>query len=187
MTNSGSGNILEFNNTHIIFKFLRAKLIYSMTEFALVKGKGICLECRYPCDYMFFRLYLPWQSEHSNLQLLIQHGICAPGTRYSWVHRGGVEYKVYPTRLHVASTGNRTPGLLILSPTPYCALRDTSDCHICDLINKLYNRNTDKPLADGLTMGEREQERKENIRKKVQQWLDDYTYLSNHDNQDNSV
>ena len=44
------------------------------------KGKGICLASRYPCDYTFFRLYLPWQWAHSSLQLLIQTWICF--TRY---------------------------------------------------------------------------------------------------------
>ena len=36
-----------------------------------------------------------------------------------WVDRGSAEYDVYPTLLHMASIGNRTPDLLILSPPPY--------------------------------------------------------------------
>ena len=65
-------------------------------------------------------LPFPWQGgRQCSLQLLIQPWICAPGTHYGWVDRGSVEYEVYPTLLHMASTGNRTPDLLILSPTPY--------------------------------------------------------------------
>ena len=56
---------------------------------------------------------------YSSLQLSIQPWICAPGTHYGWVDRGSVEYEVCPTLLHVASTGKRTPDLLILSPMPY--------------------------------------------------------------------
>ena len=54
-----------------------------------------------------------------SLQLLIQPWICAPGTPYGWVDRGSVEYEVCLTLLHMTSTGNRTPDLLILNPTPY--------------------------------------------------------------------
>ena len=65
-------------------------------------------------------LPFPWQGErHCSLQLLIQPWICAPGTQYGWVDRGSVEYEVCPTLLHMANIGNRTPDLLILSPTPY--------------------------------------------------------------------
>ena len=78
------------------------------------KGKGIW-ESSYPCDYTFFRLYLPWQWAHSSLQLWI----CAPDTHYGWKDQGSVEYKVCPTLLHMASTGNWAPDLLILSLTPY--------------------------------------------------------------------
>ena len=56
---------------------------------------------------------------YGSLQLSIQPWICAPGTHYGWVDRGSVVYEVCPTLLHMASTGNRTPDLLILSPTPY--------------------------------------------------------------------
>ena len=75
------------------------------------KGTGICL--------MFFRLYFPWQWAHSSLQSLIQPWICTPGTHYGWVDQGSVEYEVCPTLPNMASTGNRTLDLLILSPTPY--------------------------------------------------------------------
>ena len=54
-----------------------------------------------------------------SLQLLIQPLICAPGTHYGWVDRGSVEYEAYPTLLHMASTGNWTPGFLILRLAPY--------------------------------------------------------------------
>ena len=53
------------------------------------------------------------------LQLLIQPWIRAPGTHYGWVGQDSVEYEVCPTLLHMASTGSRTPDLLILSPMPY--------------------------------------------------------------------
>ena len=52
-------------------------------------------------------LPFPWQGGcQCSLQLLIQPWICAPGTYYGWVDRGSVEYEVYPTLLHMASTGN---------------------------------------------------------------------------------
>ena len=90
-------------------------------------------------------LPFPWQAgRQCSMQLLIQPWICAPGTQYGWVDRGSVEYEVCPTLLHMANTGNRTPDLLILSPTPYplghmlptrcnssfCA-DSQSICHIC--------------------------------------------------------
>ena len=82
--------------------------------------KGICLESRYPrytCSSDFtFPLAV---GAYGSLQLLIQPWICAPGTHYGWVDQGSVEYEVCPTLLHMASTSNRTPDLLILSPTPY--------------------------------------------------------------------
>ena len=65
---------------------------------------------------MFFTFYLLWQWEHNSLQQLMQPWICAPGNRYGWVDQGSVEYKVYPTLLHMASTGKQTPDLLILNP-----------------------------------------------------------------------
>ena len=90
----------------------------------LHKGKGICLESRYPCDYTRssdFTYTSPgspsWQWAHSSLMVLIPPWICAPSARYSWIGRSSVEYKVCPTLLHMASrssTGNRTPDLLIL-------------------------------------------------------------------------
>ena len=80
--------------------------------------KGMCLESKYPCDYTcsldFTSLLV-----HSSLQLLIfGSGHQVPITA-GWVNRGIVEYKVCLTLLHMASTGNRTPDLLILSPMPY--------------------------------------------------------------------
>ena len=65
---------------------------------------------------MFFRLYL---LAVPSLLLLIQPGIYAPGTDYGWVGQGSVEYEVCLTHLHMASTGNRSQDLLILSPTLY--------------------------------------------------------------------
>ena len=82
-------------------------------------GKGASLKSRYPYDYTVVRFYLPWQWADSSLQLLIQPWICTPGTHYSLVDRGCVEYEICPSVLHVTSTGNQTPDLLILSPTPY--------------------------------------------------------------------
>ena len=69
--------------------------------------------------HMLFRLYLSWQWVHSSLQLLIQSSICAPSTHYGWVDRGSVQYEVCPTLLHMVSTGNQTPDLLISSPMAY--------------------------------------------------------------------
>ena len=65
-------------------------------------------------------LTFPWQGgRQCSLQLLSQPWICAQATHYGWVDRGSAEYEVCPTLLHIVSTGNRTPYLLILSPTPY--------------------------------------------------------------------
>ena len=61
----------------------------------------------------------PWQWSHSSLRLMIQTLTCAPGTHYPWMDRGSVEYEVCLTLLHMASTGNRAPDLLLLDPTPY--------------------------------------------------------------------
>ena len=55
------------------------------------------------------------------IQPAIIDPILDPCTRYpySWVDQGSVEYEVCSILLHMASTGNRTPDLLILSPMPY--------------------------------------------------------------------
>ena len=64
-------------------------------------------------------LPFPWQGGcQCSLQPLIQPWICAPGTHYGCMGQGSVEYEVCPTLLHMASSGNWTPDL-ILSPTPY--------------------------------------------------------------------
>ena len=42
-----------------------------------------------------------------------------PATIEPQVDRFSVEYEVYPTLLHMENTGNRTPDILILSPTPH--------------------------------------------------------------------
>ena len=65
-------------------------------------------------------LPFPCQSgRQCSLQLLIQTWIYAPGTHYGWVDRGIAKYEVCPILLHMTNTENRTPDLLILSPTPY--------------------------------------------------------------------
>ena len=105
------------------------------------KGKGICLESRYPrytCSSDFtFPLAV---GAYGSLQLLIQPWICAPGTHYGWVDRGSVEYEVCPTLLHMASTGNRTPDLLILSPTPY-PLGHVAAIHVCSVVFQCHQQN----------------------------------------------
>ena len=109
-------------NVWIIKKYLNLTLGCSTQSKGKGKGvgKGICLESRYPrytCSSDFtFPLAV---GAYGSLQLSIQPWICAPGTHYDWVDRGSVEYEVCSTLLHMASTGNRTPDLLILSPTPY--------------------------------------------------------------------
>ena len=81
------------------------------------KGNGICLESRYPRYTCSADFTFPLEvGAYGSLQLSIQPWICAPGTHYGWVDRGSMEYEVCPTLLHMASTGNRTPDLLILSP-----------------------------------------------------------------------
>ena len=82
-----------------------------------VSGKGIWVQTSI-WRHMFFRLHLPWQRAYSVLQLLIHPWICAPGTQYGWMDGGRVEYEVCLAILHMASTENRTPDLLILNP-PY--------------------------------------------------------------------
>ena len=52
-------------------------------------------------------------------QTLLFLWICAPTTHYGLVDQGSVEYKVCRTLLHMTSTGNRTPDLLLLSLTLY--------------------------------------------------------------------
>ena len=42
-----------------------------------------------------------------------------PGTYHCWVTWGSMEWEVCPTFLHMTSSGNWTPDILILSPTPY--------------------------------------------------------------------
>ena len=55
-----------------------------------------------------------WQDGcQCSLQLWILPWICAP--RIHWVDQGRVVYEICPTLLHMASTGNRTPDLLILT------------------------------------------------------------------------
>ena len=66
-------------------------------------------------------LPFPWRGRRQcSLQLLIPPCICAQGTHYSWVNQGSahVQYKVCMTT-YMASTGNRTQDLLILSPMSY--------------------------------------------------------------------
>ena len=81
------------------------------------KGKGSCLESRLhdnACSKEFtFPLarWVPMQPATIDSTL----DLC---TRYP-LRPGSVEYEVCQTPLHMASTGNQTPDLLILSPTPY--------------------------------------------------------------------
>ena len=86
--------------------------------YAKGKGKGICLESRYPCDYTCSSYFTSPGSGHtaacncwSNLISVHQVPIIVGWTASS-------ECKVCLTLLHMASTGNRTPDLVILSPTP---------------------------------------------------------------------
>ena len=70
--------------------------------------------------YVQQTLPFPWQGgRQCSLQLLVQPWICAQGTNYGWIDCFNVEYKVCPTLLHMDSTGNRTPDLLISNPMPY--------------------------------------------------------------------
>ena len=86
------------------------------------KGKGICLESRYPPGDIHLTTHvlqtLPALAVGAQQPATIDptFDLC---TRYQlWlVDRGSVEYKVYAK--HMARTGNQTPDLLILSPMPY--------------------------------------------------------------------
>ena len=81
--------------------------------------KGICLESRYPrytCSSDFtFPLAV---GACGSLQLDPTLDLC---TRYPLRLDGPRQCGIpsFPTLLHMASTGNRTPDLLILSPTSY--------------------------------------------------------------------
>ena len=110
--------VLNTNQTKHVYPFIRSAIqLVTLCEWVVKgkgKGKGICLESRYPrytCSSDFtFPLAV---GAYGSLQLSIQPWICARGTHYGWVDRGSVEYEVCPTLLHMASTGNRTPDLLI--------------------------------------------------------------------------
>ena len=99
----------------IVYVFIGAPTV-SLSKY--FKGKKVKYLLRVQ-QSMVFRLYLQWQWTQSSLQLMIQQWICAPGRYYSWVDRGSAEYEICPALLHSVSTENRTPALLILSPTLY--------------------------------------------------------------------
>ena len=91
--------------------------------------------------HMFFRLYLHWQWAHSNLQLLFQPWTYAPGTHYGWVDRSSVEYEVCPTLLHMVSTGNRTPDLLIFIPIHLATSSHTHRDMKCAVTSRVHGSN----------------------------------------------
>ena len=73
----------------------------------------------HPWWCMFRRLYLSIGKVSTN-EACIQSWICAPGTHLnSWVAWGSVGCEVCQTLLHMTGTWNRSPYLLILSPTLY--------------------------------------------------------------------
>ena len=65
-----------------------------------------------------------------SVQVLIQPWVCALNAHYGWVDQSSVEYKVFPTILHMTSAGNLTPDLLILRPTP---ILSPTPCHLCHM------------------------------------------------------
>ena len=88
--------------------------------YVYINGKGICLKSRYPCDYTCSSDFTSPGSGRtttcnywSNLTSVHQVPITAGWTEEVW------STKFAPTLLHITSTGNQTPDLLILSPTPY--------------------------------------------------------------------
>ena len=63
----------------------------------------------------------------------------SPGTHHCWVGRGSIEFEVCPTLLHMISSGNWTPDLLILSQNtltterhaPIALLSHSLASHLC--------------------------------------------------------
>ena len=98
-------------------------------------GEAVSLESRYPWLCMFVRLYLlPWQDEyHCSLYLSILPRIYAPGTQFSWMAWGSVEFNVYLTLLHMTHL-LKTFDLKsnTLQCAPYC-IRGAS-CHALSLV-----------------------------------------------------
>ena len=84
-----------------------------------MKGKGICLESRYPCNYTCSSDFTSPCSGRT--------AACNYWSNFGSVHRvpimAGWTKAVWNTKfaqhLHMASNGNWIPDLLILSPTPY--------------------------------------------------------------------
>ena len=57
-------------------------------------------------------------THHTSIQVIaiepLSHDSRPPGTHHWWVGRDSMEWEVSPTHLHMTSSGNRTPDLLIL-------------------------------------------------------------------------
>ena len=68
------------------------------------------------------RSYLLWGNYVHFLQLMpftIFQFFVPSGIHHCWVGRGTMEWEVCPTLLHMTTSGNWTPDLLILHPAPY--------------------------------------------------------------------
>ena len=124
-----------YSHTHSSDSNLPSRVLSVCTK---GKGKGSCLKSRLhdnACSTDFTFPLARWEPmQPATIDQTLD--LCT-GTHYGWVDRGSVEYDVCPTLevsgkhriphclgppsrlLHMASTGNRTPDLLILSPMPY--------------------------------------------------------------------
>ena len=119
--------------------FLVTSLIrnYGILEFIKGKGKGIRLESRLhdnACSAGFTFPLTGWAPMQPatidpTLDLCTRY-------HYGWVDRGSVEYEVFPTLLHMASTRNRTKDLLILSPVSYTPIpyAEASRDYVCNAV-----------------------------------------------------
>ena len=90
--------------------------IYSCTKHYCLTPVQACQECLMAQSVKEMKEYLPWQWTHrswnywSNLGSVHQVPITAGWTKAVW----NMKFS-----RHIASTGNRSPDLLILSPTSY--------------------------------------------------------------------
>ena len=87
------------------------------------KGKGSCLESmpnNNECSTDFIFPLARWAPMKPTAIGPVLDLLRAPGTIMAWwTAHDSMEFEIYPTLLHMASTGNQTLDIMILSPTPY--------------------------------------------------------------------
>ena len=129
---SGNNGIKEWINNNLQLSFSELKFC----TFKTCKCKCRCLQSEIPLSSADFTIYttgklsrilshLFWEefSTFSAANTIhnfpIFHSNFSFFTYYCWVGRGSMELEVCLTLLHITSSGNRTPDLLILRPMPY--------------------------------------------------------------------